>query len=164
MRLSLNEKEPKKRIYYIICYVFLLPYIMKTICQGGFYFFSLPSFHEDHLFGKVTWYKTTFRHAIFTRKLVFFGMEMEMSLLRRIFGICTTQLPGDDDCWRYSRGKIKIEWARAPELHKTGGAIFLEGKGLSIRVLVVYGMDGQYHAFRNRSTFMGRRLDPVTSR
>ena len=41
------------------------------------------------------------------------------------------------------------------------GAICLEGKGLPIRVLVVYGMDGQYHAFRNRSTFMGRCLDPV---
>jgi hypothetical protein len=95
MRLSLNEKEPKKRIYYFICYVFLLPYIMKTICQGGFYFFY-PYFHEYHLFGKVTWYKTTFRHSIFTKILVFFGMEM--SLLRQIFGICTTQLSGDDDC------------------------------------------------------------------
>jgi nitrite reductase/ring-hydroxylating ferredoxin subunit len=84
-----------------------------------------------------------------------------MSLLRLIFGICITQLPEDEDCWRYSRGRIKIEWARAPELYKPGGAIRLEGKGLPIRVLVVYGMDGQYHAFRNRSTFMGRRLDPV---
>jgi hypothetical protein len=50
------------------------------------------------------------------------------------------------------------------ELHKPGEAICLEGKGLSIRMLVVYGMDGQYHTFINRSTFMGRRLDPVASK
>ena len=85
-----------------------------------------------------------------------------MSILKRIFGICTTQLPDDDNCWWYSRGRIKIEWARAPELHKPGGAIRLEGKGFPTKVLVVYGMGGQYHVFRNRSTFMGRRLDPVS--
>ena len=87
-----------------------------------------------------------------------------MSLLRRIFGVCITKSPEDEECWRYSNRRIKIEWARAPELHKPGGAIRLEGKGLPVRVLIVYGMDGQYHAFRNRSAFMGRRLDPVVGK
>ena len=135
----------------------------NDMSRGFLFFFVYLSFHKNHIFDKVTYYKTTFRHAISTRKL-FFGMEMEMSLLRQIFGICTTQLPGDDDCWRYSKERIKIEWTRVPELHKPAGEICLEGKGLPIRVLVVYGMDGQYHAFRNRSTFMGRRLDPVASK
>jgi nitrite reductase/ring-hydroxylating ferredoxin subunit len=27
--------------------------------------------------------------------------------------------------------------------------------------MVLYGMDGQYHAFMNRCPHMGRRLDPV---
>ena len=86
---------------------------------------------------------------------------MKMGLFKIIFGICKTKLPRDAKCWKYSKGKVEIEWAQAQEFHKPGGAIRLEGKGLPIRVLVVYGMDGQYHAFRNRSTFMGRRLDPV---
>ena len=59
------------------------------------------------------------------------------------------------------KGKVEIEWARAPELRKPYGAIRLEGQGLPVRVLVIYGIDGQYHAFRNKCSYMGRRIDPV---
>jgi len=34
-------KKNSKRVY-IIYYLILLPYTMKTICQGGFYFFIIP--------------------------------------------------------------------------------------------------------------------------
>jgi nitrite reductase/ring-hydroxylating ferredoxin subunit len=56
---------------------------------------------------------------------------------------------------------IVIEWARVPELQKPCGAIRLEKSGLSDRILVVYGIDGQFHAFRNRCPHLGGRLDPV---
>ncbi|MBU4426882.1 MAG: Rieske 2Fe-2S domain-containing protein [Proteobacteria bacterium] len=29
------------------------------------------------------------------------------------------------------------------------------------RILVIYGFDGQFHAFRNRCPHMGRRLEPI---
>lgn len=84
-----------------------------------------------------------------------------MGLFKRIFGICRTKPPRDAKCWKYSRGKVEIEWARAPELRKPCGAIRLEGWGLPERLLVIYGIDGQYHAFRNECTYTGRRIDPV---
>jgi len=84
-----------------------------------------------------------------------------MGLFERIFGICKTKPPRDAECWKYSRGKLEIEWARAPELRKPCGAIRLEGRGLPESLLVIYGIDGQYHAFRNECTYTGRRIDPV---
>jgi len=84
-----------------------------------------------------------------------------MDLFKRMFWICNTKPPGDAGCWKYSRGKVEIEWARAPELRKPCGAIRLEGRRLPERILIIYGIDGQYHAFRNRCGYMGRRIDPV---
>jgi len=37
----------------------------------------------------------------------------------------------------------------------------LEGKELTERILVVFGDDGQYYAFKNSCTHAGRRLDPI---
>lgn len=79
----------------------------------------------------------------------------------QIFGICQTQKPRDVGCWKFSRGRIEIEWGRVPEFRKPWGAIRLEGQGLPVRLLVTYGIDGQFHAFRNTCPHMGRRLDPV---
>lgn len=53
-----------------------------------------------------------------------------------------------------------LDWARVPELHRPCGAIRLEGRGLPARILVVYGMDGEFHVFRNRCSSCGGRLDP----
>jgi len=36
-----------------------------------------------------------------------------------------------------------------------------KGGGFLERVLIIYGIDGQYHAFRNKCGYMGRRIDPV---
>ena len=83
-----------------------------------------------------------------------------MGLFQRILGFCKTKPPGDPECWRYNRGKVVIEWARVPELHKPCGAIRLEGRGLPEGILVVYGMDGQFHAFKNKCSHLGSRLDP----
>jgi len=55
-----------------------------------------------------------------------------------------------------------IDLNRAMELRKPGGALRLEGGELPIRVLVIRGDDGKFHAFHNRCTHIGhRRLDPV---
>ena len=85
-----------------------------------------------------------------------------MGFLKRLFGICETQPPADDECWTYADGKLEVVLDRVPELSVKGGAIRLEGPYLPKRVLVVHGEDGQYHAFPNRCTHMGhRRIDPV---
>ena len=84
-----------------------------------------------------------------------------MTILKRIFGICETGKPEDAGAWKFSNGKVEIEWSRVPELRTPCGAVRLEGRGLPERILVVYGIDGQFHAFKNRCPHMGRRLDPV---
>jgi nitrite reductase/ring-hydroxylating ferredoxin subunit len=88
-----------------------------------------------------------------------------MGLIKRILGISQTKKPGDEQCWTYSNGNIEVAWARAPELQKPCGAIRLEGRDLPERVLVIFGIDGQYHAVRNKCTdIMGRRIDPVVGK
>ncbi|MGD9332719.1 MAG: Rieske 2Fe-2S domain-containing protein [Desulfobacterales bacterium] len=83
-----------------------------------------------------------------------------MKLLKRIFGICETRPPSDDACWEYADQQIRLHLDRVPELDRPGSAIRLEGKGLPIRTLVVHGQDGALHAFANRCSHMGRRIDP----
>jgi nitrite reductase/ring-hydroxylating ferredoxin subunit len=84
-----------------------------------------------------------------------------MKFLKRIFGICETPLPADSGCWDYVYRTIRLRLNRTPELAQPGGAVRLEGKGLSKRVLVVHGEDGAFHALGNRCTHMGRRIDPL---
>ncbi len=84
-----------------------------------------------------------------------------MKILNRILGICQTKPPEDQACWRYSSGRVEIELSRARELKEMGSAIRLEGKGLPKRLLVVYGGDYKYHAFENKCSHYGRRLDPL---
>jgi len=86
---------------------------------------------------------------------------LKRNILQRLFGISATQVPGDNKCWTYSDRKLVIDLKLAPELSLKGGAVRLEGENLPDRVLVIYGDDGAYHAFRNRCKHMGRRLDPV---
>ena len=83
-----------------------------------------------------------------------------MGFFKRLFGICETPPPTDPDCWNLSGGEIEIQLDRAPELAKKGGAIRLEGKGLPEKVLLINGHDGKFHAFKNRCTHAGRRIDP----
>ena len=68
--------------------------------------------------------------------------------------------PAIQTAWDLSGGKIEIQLDRAPELAKKGGAIRLEGKGFPEKVLVIHGHDGEFHAFKNRCTHAGRRIDP----
>lgn len=83
-----------------------------------------------------------------------------MGFFKRLFGICETAPPTNSDCWNFSGGKIEIQLDRVSELANKGGAIRLEGKGMPEKVLVINGQDGEFHAFKNRCTHAGRRIDP----
>ncbi|OQY42500.1 MAG: (2Fe-2S)-binding protein [Desulfobacteraceae bacterium 4572_87] len=85
-----------------------------------------------------------------------------MGFFKMLFGICRTAPPTEEDCWRFANGKIEIDLDRAPELKNQGGAIRLEGNGSPERVLVIHGRDGQFHAYKNRCTHVGRRIDPYS--
>lgn len=84
-----------------------------------------------------------------------------MKVLKRIFGICETPLPAERHCWRHAGGAVRLDLDRTPELDRPGGAVRLEGGDLPLRILVVHGKEGGYHAFSNRCTHMGRRIDPL---
>jgi nitrite reductase/ring-hydroxylating ferredoxin subunit len=87
---------------------------------------------------------------------------LNRGFFQRIFGLPATSKPLDPQCWSFSDGKIFIDLNRATELKKPGGALRLEGGELPMRVLVMRGDDGKFHAFHNRCTHVGhRRLDPV---
>ena len=86
---------------------------------------------------------------------------LHRNIFQRIFGICATQQPSDEGCWTFDNGKIVVDLTRAPELSAKNEAIRLEKKNLPERVLVVHGIDGDYHAFKNSCTHGKRRLDPI---
>lgn len=84
-----------------------------------------------------------------------------MGLLKRILGICETFSPRDPDCWRFEAGVLRVDLEKLPELTVPGRAVRIEGKGLPERVLLVHSPEGEWRAYANRCTHMGRRLDFV---
>jgi nitrite reductase/ring-hydroxylating ferredoxin subunit len=84
-----------------------------------------------------------------------------MGLFKRLLGICATKKPADEGCWSVSGGSLQIDLERVPELKQKGSAVRLEGKNLPVRVLVVRGDDDAFHAFKNKCTHAGRRIDPL---
>ena len=92
--------------------------------------------------------------------------DKEITFLRRGFfqrllGKCVTELPVNADCWSFTDGIITVDLNRAPELEPVAGALRIESDALPERILVVYGEDCQYHAFKNHCSHSKRRLDPV---
>ncbi len=86
---------------------------------------------------------------------------LKRNIFQRIFGIPATRPPADESCWQVGSGQVEIDLGKAPELKEKAGGLRLEGKGLDVGVLVIRGEDGRIHAFRNKCTHGGRRLDPV---
>jgi nitrite reductase/ring-hydroxylating ferredoxin subunit len=84
-----------------------------------------------------------------------------MGFFKRVLGICRTKSPAHPDCWKPGDGKIEVNLAQAAELGEPGAAIRLEGSGLAGRVLVLKAEDGAFHAFINKCSHAGRRLDPL---
>ena len=84
-----------------------------------------------------------------------------MSFFSRIFGICQTQPPADSGAWQTTDRGLEVNLGRVPELSSPGGAVRLEGPGLKARILLLRGEDQALHAFVNKCTHGGRRLDPL---
>ena len=87
--------------------------------------------------------------------------DNKRGFFQRLFGKPATKPPQNTGCWAYSNGELVIELDKAPELAQAGGAIRLEGGDLPVKVLVIHGDDGNYHAFRNICMHGKRCLDPV---
>ena len=83
-----------------------------------------------------------------------------MSFFKKLFGISVTK-PAQEGSWKLNDGTIEIDLDRAPELSSPNGALRLEGEGLDPRMLVIHGVDGQYHAYKNNCACSGWRIDPV---
>lgn len=86
--------------------------------------------------------------------------KLDRSIFQRILGRPATSLPESNDFWSFNDGKITIDLSQAPALAKPGGAVRLEGD-VPKKVLVVHSEDGQYRAYDNKCTHMGRCVDPV---
>jgi nitrite reductase/ring-hydroxylating ferredoxin subunit len=84
-----------------------------------------------------------------------------MGFWKRVLGICDTRRPQDGGCWEFANGTVTIDLTRAPELESGGSALRLEGRRLPQRLLVVRHSDGDFRAYQNRCTHMGRRIDPL---
>jgi len=86
---------------------------------------------------------------------------LRRNFVQRLFGLCATKPPADPGCFRFEGDCLIVDLFRTPELGERSGAIRAEKKGRAARVLVIRGEDGRFHAFSNRCSHGGRRLDPV---
>jgi cytochrome b6-f complex iron-sulfur subunit len=83
-----------------------------------------------------------------------------VDFFKAIAGICKTQ-PLNPELWSKSDNTVTIKLGQVPELQLPGGAVYIKGADLKRPILIVRGNDNSYHAFRNRCTHGGRKLDPV---
>jgi nitrite reductase/ring-hydroxylating ferredoxin subunit len=81
-----------------------------------------------------------------------------MSFWKSVFGICET--PVQEAGWLVTDGAVFVDLEKIPALREPGAAVRLEDPSLPDRLLILHGRDGEYHAYVNRCTHMGRRLDP----
>ena len=51
-----------------------------------------------------------------------------MGFFKRLFGICSTQLPENSECWSVDGQTLELDLDKAPELAAPGGAVRLEDK------------------------------------
>jgi len=82
------------------------------------------------------------------------------NILTAILGKCDTK-PAPDNAWQVNNGQVTVALESISALGQNGGAIYLDGKGLSSPVLVVRGQGGVLRAFQNKCTHSGRKIDPV---
>jgi nitrite reductase/ring-hydroxylating ferredoxin subunit len=81
--------------------------------------------------------------------------------LFRLFCRTMSPLPVDAAGHRREGETLVLDLARSPELAQPGGALRLEDASLPDRILVVHGVDGELHAYRNHCACGGFRVDPV---
>jgi nitrite reductase/ring-hydroxylating ferredoxin subunit len=81
--------------------------------------------------------------------------------LFRLFCRSMSPLPTDAASHRLDGQTLVLDLDRCPELAPPGGALRIEAAGLPDRILMVNGIDGQLHAYRNHCACGGFRVDPV---
>jgi len=86
-------------------------------------------------------------------------MSVVKDFLKALAGICETK-PLGQSYWQLEGKRVRVRVTDVQELQKSGGAVYLRGKGLDTPILIVRSDDESYHCFSNRCTHMGRRLDP----
>lgn len=86
---------------------------------------------------------------------------LKRNFFQRLFGISATKPPKNEKCWTYAHKKVILDLGMVPELRKAGSSIRIESDSLPERILVVHGLDGKFHAFRNKCSHSGQRLDPL---
>ena len=83
-----------------------------------------------------------------------------LGFFKALFGVCDTK-PLADNLWSIEEDAAKIKVGDVSKLAEKGGAVYLQGKGLAKPILVVKSQNGDYLAFTNCCTHLGRRIDPV---
>jgi nitrite reductase/ring-hydroxylating ferredoxin subunit len=85
----------------------------------------------------------------------------ERSFWDRLTGTPITQLPQIEGAWTYDADTLTLDLAKLPEIGDMGGAIRIESEVLTDPIVVVFGEDGNYYAFKNACTHAERMIDPV---
>jgi nitrite reductase/ring-hydroxylating ferredoxin subunit len=89
------------------------------------------------------------------------GQSGERSFMDRLMGRPLTQLPQIEGAWSMEGDILTLDLNKLPELASLGGAVRIEGDALNDPILIVYGEDKNYYAFKNACTHAGRMIDPV---
>lgn len=87
-------------------------------------------------------------------------MSILLDFIKSVAGVSKTK-PLDQRHWQVNGDSITVNIDQVPELQTPGGAVYLTGNGLAEPILVVADDEGTFHAFSNRCTHFGRKLDPV---
>ena len=79
----------------------------------------------------------------------------------RLFGKPATETIANASCWTIDGDFLTVNVSEITVLTDKGSAVRIGGEGLEEEILLVYGDDGKYYAFKNKCTHSGRKLDPV---
>lgn len=87
--------------------------------------------------------------------------KTKLTFIDHVLGHPLTGLPEIADAWSFDGSTLSLDLSKLPELETLGSAVRIEGEALPEDLLVVYGDDGNYYAFKNACTHAGRMIDPV---
>ena len=85
-----------------------------------------------------------------------------VGILKALLGKCETK-ELDPGLWSIENGVVRVKLGEVDELAIKGGAVYLQGRGLDIPILIVRTEDDRYLAFANKCTHGGRKIDHVPS-
>lgn len=83
-----------------------------------------------------------------------------IGIFKAILGKCETKKL-DPGLWSLENGVVRVKLGQVNELSVKGSAVYLQGRGLAIPVLIIRTEDGRYMAFANKCTHGSRKIDHV---